>query len=95
MCANEILLIFSGTFFHLLEDTAHPCLSVSEDGFAMFYSEEELPLSEMVFSDNTFARWANLHGHFTSVINKDSHLLSDVISDTHALLSQFKLLRCW
>ena len=44
-----------GTFFHLLEDTAHPCLSLSKDGFSMFYGDEELPLSAMAFDDNTFA----------------------------------------
>uniref|UniRef100_A0A8C7JBQ2 Fibronectin type III and SPRY domain containing 2 n=1 Tax=Oncorhynchus kisutch TaxID=8019 RepID=A0A8C7JBQ2_ONCKI len=35
----------TGTIFHLLQDTAHPCLSISEDGFSMFYGDEELPLS--------------------------------------------------
>ncbi|XP_046897949.1 fibronectin type III and SPRY domain-containing protein 2 [Hypomesus transpacificus] len=45
----------TGTFFHLLEDTAHPCLSLSKDGFSMFYGDEELPLSAMAFDDNTFA----------------------------------------
>uniref|UniRef100_A0A3B4TCW1 Fibronectin type III and SPRY domain containing 2 n=1 Tax=Seriola dumerili TaxID=41447 RepID=A0A3B4TCW1_SERDU len=35
-------LTISCTFFHLLEETAHPCLSISEDGFTMFYGDEEL-----------------------------------------------------
>lgn len=47
----------AGTSFHLLEDTAHPCLSISSDGLTMFYTDEDLPLSGMVFSDNTFARY--------------------------------------
>ncbi|XP_008284863.1 fibronectin type III and SPRY domain-containing protein 2 [Stegastes partitus] len=44
----------TGTFFHLLEDTAHPCLSISEDGFTIFYGDEELPISAMALDDNTF-----------------------------------------
>ncbi|KAI4898933.1 hypothetical protein NFI96_031990 [Prochilodus magdalenae] len=43
------------TFFHLLKETAHPSLSVSADGFTMFYLDEDLPISEMVFSDSTFS----------------------------------------
>lgn len=39
-----------------MEDTAHPCLSISEDGFTMFYGDEELPISAMALDDNTFAR---------------------------------------
>lgn len=46
----------TGTFFHLLEDTAHPSLSLSADGLTMFYLDEDLPLSHMTFSDSTFAR---------------------------------------
>ncbi|XP_076143870.1 fibronectin type III and SPRY domain-containing protein 2 [Alosa pseudoharengus] len=60
----------TGTFFHLLEDTAHPCLSVSEDGFTMFYTDEELPLSEMAFSDNTFARCVAVLGDLIPVRTK-------------------------
>ncbi|KAL2088887.1 hypothetical protein ACEWY4_015786 [Coilia grayii] len=57
----------TGTLFHLMEDTAHPCLSVSEDGFTMFYTDEELPLSEMVFGDNTFARCVAVLGDLIPV----------------------------
>lgn len=46
----------AGTFFYLLEDTAHPCLSISEDGFTIFYGDEELPISAMALDDNTFTR---------------------------------------
>ncbi|XP_031425500.1 fibronectin type III and SPRY domain-containing protein 2 [Clupea harengus] len=60
----------TGTFFHLLEDTAHPCLSVSEDGFTMFYTHDELPLSEMAFSDNTFARCVAVLGDLIPVRTK-------------------------
>jgi len=50
-------LACAGTFFHLLEDTAHPCLSISEDGFTMFYGDKELPISAMALDDNnTFTR---------------------------------------
>lgn len=55
------LLTCAGTFFHLLEDTAHPCLSISEDGFTIFYGDEELPISAMALDDNTFARSSARH----------------------------------
>lgn len=48
--------VCTGTFFHLLEDTAHPSLSLSADGLTMFYLDEDLPISHMTFSDNTFNR---------------------------------------
>ncbi|XP_066541833.1 fibronectin type III and SPRY domain-containing protein 2 [Hoplias malabaricus] len=50
-----ITISTNGTFFHLLKDTAHPCLSFSADGLTMFYLDEDLPISEMVFSENTFS----------------------------------------
>lgn len=50
------LFTCAGTFFYLLEDTAHPCLSISEDGFTIFYGDEELPISAMALDDNTFTR---------------------------------------
>ncbi|XP_076849851.1 fibronectin type III and SPRY domain-containing protein 2 isoform X2 [Brachyhypopomus gauderio] len=53
--SQPITISTTGTFFHLLRETAHPCLSVSADGFTMFYLDEELPLSDMAFGDNTFA----------------------------------------
>lgn len=56
LCSTLSFLTCAGTFFHLLEDTAHPCLSISEDGFTMFYGDEELPISAMAFDDSTFSR---------------------------------------
>ncbi|XP_058485069.1 fibronectin type III and SPRY domain-containing protein 2 [Solea solea] len=56
-----------GTFFHLLEDTAHPCLSISEDGFTMFYGDEELPISAMAFDDSTFTRCVAVLGDLIAV----------------------------
>ncbi|XP_026175848.1 fibronectin type III and SPRY domain-containing protein 2 [Mastacembelus armatus] len=54
---SEIITVSTtGTFFYLLEDTAHPCLSISEDGFTIFYGDEELPISAMALDDNTFTR---------------------------------------
>ncbi|XP_056268786.1 fibronectin type III and SPRY domain-containing protein 2 isoform X3 [Pseudoliparis swirei] len=55
---SEVITVSTtGTFFHLLEDTAHPCLSISEDGFTMFYGDKELPISAMALDDNnTFTR---------------------------------------
>ncbi|XP_030649128.1 fibronectin type III and SPRY domain-containing protein 2 [Chanos chanos] len=68
--SQPITVSTTGTFFHLLEDTAHPCLSVSGDGFTMFYLDEELPLSEMTFSDNTFARCVAVLGDLIPIRGK-------------------------
>ncbi|XP_076025688.1 fibronectin type III and SPRY domain-containing protein 2 [Genypterus blacodes] len=57
----------TGTFFHLVEDTAHPCLSLSEDGFTMFYGDEELPISAMAFDENTFTRCVAVLGDLIPV----------------------------
>ncbi|XP_074522870.1 fibronectin type III and SPRY domain-containing protein 2 [Halichoeres trimaculatus] len=65
---SEVLTVSTtGTFFHLLEDTAHPCLSISEDGFTMFYGDEELPISAMALDDNTFARCVAVLGDLIPV----------------------------
>ncbi|XP_051726293.1 fibronectin type III and SPRY domain-containing protein 2 isoform X2 [Ctenopharyngodon idella] len=57
----------AGTFFHLLEDTAHPSLSLSADGLTMFYLDEDLPLSHMTFSDSTFARCVAVLGDLVPI----------------------------
>uniref|UniRef100_A0AAQ4NVQ4 Fibronectin type III and SPRY domain containing 2 n=1 Tax=Gasterosteus aculeatus aculeatus TaxID=481459 RepID=A0AAQ4NVQ4_GASAC len=50
---SEVISVSTtGTLFSLLEDTAHPCLCISEDGFTIFYGEEELPISAMALEDN-------------------------------------------
>ncbi|KAM8895055.1 fibronectin type III and SPRY domain-containing protein 2 isoform 2-T3 [Spinachia spinachia] len=50
---SEVITVSTtGTLFSLLEDTAHPCLSISEDGSTIFYEEEELPISAMALEDN-------------------------------------------
>ncbi|CAF99804.1 unnamed protein product [Tetraodon nigroviridis] len=65
---SEILTVSTtGTFFHLLEDTAHPCLSISEDGFTIFYEDEELPISAMASDDNTFTRCVAILGDLIPV----------------------------
>ncbi|XP_036420421.1 fibronectin type III and SPRY domain-containing protein 2 isoform X1 [Colossoma macropomum] len=53
--SQPITISTTGTFFHLLKETAHPSLSVSPDGFTMFYLDEDLLISEMVFSDTAFS----------------------------------------
>ncbi|XP_019909576.2 fibronectin type III and SPRY domain-containing protein 2 isoform X2 [Esox lucius] len=65
--SEPICISTTGTVFHLLQDTAHPCLSLSEDGFSMFYGDEELPISAMTFDDNTFARCAAVLGDLIPV----------------------------
>ncbi|XP_067276007.1 fibronectin type III and SPRY domain-containing protein 2 [Pseudorasbora parva] len=57
----------AGTFFHLLEDTAHPSLSLSADGLTMFYLDEDLPIGHMTFSDSTFARCVAVLGDLVPV----------------------------
>ncbi|XP_034536298.1 fibronectin type III and SPRY domain-containing protein 2 [Notolabrus celidotus] len=65
--SDVVTVSTTGTFFHLLEYTAHPCLSISEDGFTMFYGDEELPISAMALDDNTFARCVAVLGDLIPV----------------------------
>ncbi|XP_022604466.1 fibronectin type III and SPRY domain-containing protein 2 [Seriola dumerili] len=65
--SDVIIVSTTGTFFHLLEETAHPCLSISEDGFTMFYGDEELSISAMAFDDNTFTRCVAVLGDLIPV----------------------------
>ncbi|GAA6218853.1 fibronectin type III and SPRY domain-containing protein 2 isoform X1 [Lates japonicus] len=65
---SEVITVSTtGTFFYLLEDTAHPCLSISEDGFTIFYGDEELPISAMALDDNTFTRCVAVLGNLIPV----------------------------
>ncbi|KAM4744053.1 fibronectin type III and SPRY domain-containing protein 2 isoform 2-T2 [Anableps anableps] len=65
--SDAITISTTGTFFYLLEDTAHPCLSMSEDGFTIFYGDEELPITAMAFEDNTFTRCVAILGDLIPV----------------------------
>ncbi|XP_037552851.1 fibronectin type III and SPRY domain-containing protein 2 [Nematolebias whitei] len=65
--SDVITVSTTGTFFQLLEDTAHPCLSISEDGFTLFYGDEELPMSAMALDDNTFTRSVAVLGNLIPV----------------------------
>ncbi|KAM7405900.1 hypothetical protein PAMP_000315 [Pampus punctatissimus] len=65
--SQVITVSTTGTFFYLLEDTAHPCLSISEDGFTMFYGDEELPISAMAVDDDTFTRCVAVLGDLIPV----------------------------
>ncbi|KAF4101014.1 fibronectin type III and SPRY domain-containing protein 2 [Onychostoma macrolepis] len=65
--SEPITVSTTGTFFHLLEDTAHPSLSLSADGLTMFYLDEDLPISHMTFSDNTFNRCVAVLGDLVPV----------------------------
>ncbi|TWW67853.1 SPRY domain-containing protein 2 [Takifugu flavidus] len=65
---SDVLTVSTtGTFFHLLEDTAHPCLSISEDGFTVFYGDEELPISAMASDENAFTRCVAVLGDLIPV----------------------------
>ncbi|XP_069029661.1 fibronectin type III and SPRY domain-containing protein 2 isoform X2 [Embiotoca jacksoni] len=65
---SEVITVSTtGTFFYLLEDTAHPCMSISEDGFTIFYGDEELPISAMALDDNTFTRCVAVLGDLIPV----------------------------
>ncbi|XP_066557550.1 fibronectin type III and SPRY domain-containing protein 2 [Amia ocellicauda] len=68
--SDSFIIQTTGTFFHLNEETAHPCLSISEDGFTMFYGDEDIELSDMTFSDNTFARCVAILGELIPVRGK-------------------------
>ncbi|RXN16405.1 fibronectin type III and SPRY domain-containing 2 [Labeo rohita] len=50
-----------------MEDTAHPSLSLSADGLTMFYLDEDLPISHMTFSDNTFNRCVAVLGDLVPI----------------------------
>ncbi|XP_037103760.1 fibronectin type III and SPRY domain-containing protein 2 [Syngnathus acus] len=65
--SEEISISTTGTFFYLLEETAHPCLSISEDGFTIFYGDEELPISAMALDDNNFTRCVAVLGDLIPV----------------------------
>ncbi|KAJ8393091.1 hypothetical protein AAFF_G00067740 [Aldrovandia affinis] len=65
--SSPVTIHTTGTCFHLLEDTAHPCLSISEDGFTMLYEDDDRPISDMIFSDNTFARCVGVLGELIPV----------------------------
>ncbi|MEQ2272791.1 hypothetical protein XENORESO_012612, partial [Xenotaenia resolanae] len=65
--SDAITISTTGTFFYLLEDTAHPCLSMSEDGFTIFYGDEEFPITAMAFEDNTFTRCVAILGDLIPV----------------------------
>ncbi|CAN9507174.1 unnamed protein product [Ophioblennius macclurei] len=66
---SEVITVSTtGTLFYLLEDTAHHCLSISEDGFTIFYGDEELPISAMALDDdNTFTRCVAVLGDLIPV----------------------------
>ncbi|XP_070817114.1 fibronectin type III and SPRY domain-containing protein 2 [Chaetodon trifascialis] len=65
---SEVITVSTtGTFFYLLEDSAHPCLSISEDGFTIFYGDEELPISAMALEDYTFTRCVAVLGDLIPV----------------------------
>uniref|UniRef100_A0A3B5MME5 Fibronectin type III and SPRY domain containing 2 n=1 Tax=Xiphophorus couchianus TaxID=32473 RepID=A0A3B5MME5_9TELE len=65
--SDAITISTTGTFFYLLENTAHPCLSMSEDGFTIFYGDEELPITAMAFEDSTFTRCVAILGDLIPV----------------------------
>ncbi|CAG5858590.1 unnamed protein product [Menidia menidia] len=65
--SDVVTVSTTGTFFYLLEDTAHPCLSISEDGFTIFYGDEELPISAMALDDSAFTRCVGILGNLIPV----------------------------
>nr|XP_046248147.1 fibronectin type III and SPRY domain-containing protein 2 [Scatophagus argus]XP_046248155.1 fibronectin type III and SPRY domain-containing protein 2 [Scatophagus argus]XP_046248163.1 fibronectin type III and SPRY domain-containing protein 2 [Scatophagus argus] len=65
---SEVITVSTtGTFFYLQEDSAHPCLSISEDGFTIFYGDEELPIGAMALDGNTFTRCVAVLGDLIPV----------------------------
>lgn len=65
--SDVVTVSMTGTLFYLLEDSAHPCLSISEDGLSIFYGEEELPISALASDESTFSRCIAVLGNLIPV----------------------------
>ncbi|XP_058854932.1 fibronectin type III and SPRY domain-containing protein 2-like [Acipenser ruthenus] len=68
--SDPVIIYTTGTFFRLNEDTAHPSLAISEDGFTMFYGDEYTELNDITFSDNTFSRCVAIMGELIPIRGK-------------------------
>ncbi|CAH2274081.1 fibronectin type III and SPRY domain-containing 2 [Pelobates cultripes] len=53
--SKSVSIHTTGTFFHLNEDTAHPLLSISDNGFTLSCDVEE-SLADLPYTCNTFTR---------------------------------------
>ncbi|XP_054858713.1 fibronectin type III and SPRY domain-containing protein 2 [Eublepharis macularius] len=54
--SEPVSILSTGTYFTLNEETAHPLLSVLEDGFTIVCSQVDSPRSDLSFRENSFTR---------------------------------------
>ncbi|XP_030045465.1 fibronectin type III and SPRY domain-containing protein 2 [Microcaecilia unicolor] len=67
--SKPITIHTTGTFFHLNEETAHPLLSILEDGFTIACQEEE-SLLDFSYHYNSFTRCIAVMGNLIPVKGK-------------------------
>lgn len=60
--SESLMVHTTGTYFSLLEETSHHCLSFSEDLLSVWYGDDDPPLSAMAFDDIGFTRCAAVLG---------------------------------
>ncbi|XP_077173863.1 fibronectin type III and SPRY domain-containing protein 2 isoform X1 [Paroedura picta] len=54
--SEPVSILSTGTYFTLNEGTAHPSLSVLEDGFTIAHRKTDSPKSDLCFHENSFTR---------------------------------------
>ncbi|XP_015276210.1 PREDICTED: fibronectin type III and SPRY domain-containing protein 2 isoform X2 [Gekko japonicus] len=54
--SEPVSIVSTGTYFTLNEETAHPLLSVLEDGFTITCRKADSPKSDLSFCENSFTR---------------------------------------
>nr|XP_033776231.1 fibronectin type III and SPRY domain-containing protein 2 isoform X2 [Geotrypetes seraphini] len=67
--SKPVTIHTTGTFFHLNEETAHPLLSILEDGFTIACQEEE-SLLDFSYQYNSFTRCVAVMGNLIPVRGK-------------------------
>uniref|UniRef100_A0A8C4TGV6 Fibronectin type III and SPRY domain containing 2 n=1 Tax=Erpetoichthys calabaricus TaxID=27687 RepID=A0A8C4TGV6_ERPCA len=68
--SQPITIHTTGTFFHLNEETAHPSLSISEDGFTMFYGDEYSDIRKQKVTCSGLCRCVAIMGELIPVKGK-------------------------
>ncbi|XP_068131470.1 fibronectin type III and SPRY domain-containing protein 2 [Hyperolius riggenbachi] len=67
--STSVSIHTTGTFFYLNEDTAHPLLSISEDGFTISCEQEE-SLEDLPYHCNNFSRCIAVLGNLIPLKGK-------------------------
>ncbi|KAM8972279.1 fibronectin type III and SPRY domain-containing protein 2 [Pelodytes ibericus] len=79
-CSKSVSIHTTGTFFHLNEETAHPLLSISDNGFTISCDEVE-SLADLPYTCNSFTRSIAVMG---SLIPYKGKHYWEVEADEHA-----------